>query len=77
MRLASGTLKTTGFELECFAASYDALPRSRVKSRRGVIVVVHRDYDAEKAANLRHVPIVARPVEDTLENWWAVEDLNL
>ena len=42
--------------------------------RRRVIVVVHRDNDSEETADLRHVPIVARPVGDALEKWWAVED---
>lgn len=35
--------------------------------RRCVIVVVHRDHDAEKPADLRHAPIVTRPVGDALE----------
>jgi len=52
-------------------------PVAGMKVRRSVIVVVHSDDDAEEPADLRHVPIVARPVEDALVKWWAVEDLNL
>jgi len=48
-----------------------------MEMRRRVIVVVHRDDDAEETADLWHAPIVTRPVEDALEKWWAVEDLNL